>query len=474
MLALVSPSALDGQDNPRGAANSLLEQPARLTITNTTLERAIEQLRQSSGVPIAFSLDLLPSQLRVSCACEAVTVAAALDTLLQGTDLGYRVLGAQVLIAPTHQATATGDPDDVIAQLCADGTVQVDQGVMVGFVRDAATHNPVVDARVIGTWPTVSDVLAELVTDGNPARSRGEVVTDGAGVYAACGIPARTPVVFHATFGDLASDFIEVRFDSGGVFVGGTFHQTEAPTLRQDLSLAPPSQRTAAVTGLVLEEQMLPLVGATVEILDTGLQTTTGVDGSFTLTNLPAGPVQLAVRHPGFRPQTRDIELQHGETVTFPPGGLRLEPLPPELAPVVVEAEEARTRRPLREFWERREHSSGHFITREEFEKQGNPQRVTDVLRRMGGIRVVGNATGGNVVLMNRTLGPRSFELQRGPCYPLYFLDGRYIGKTNEFDVDNLLPLTDVEAVEAYSSLAMPREFARKGFECGVIVFWTR
>lgn len=128
------------------------------------------------------------------------------------------------------------------------------------------------------------------------------------------------------------------------------------------------------------------------------------------------------------------------------------------------------------DFFERREHSGGRFITREEFEKQGNPQKPTDVLRRMRGIRIVRNPNYASrfYVLMSRTIGPRSFELRQGPCFPIIFIDRHYMGKSNEFDIDLSLPLLDVEAVEAHSGLSVPREFARRGFQCGVIVFWTR
>jgi hypothetical protein len=186
---------------------------------------------------------------------------------------------------------------------------------------------------------------------------------------------------------------------------------------------------------------------------------------------------------------TRDLELLQGETVTLPPEAFIVETLPTELEPVVVEADAPRTRRSLADFWERRERGSGKFITREEFEEMGNPQKATDVLRRMGGFHIQRNPyymrekNPGDLasvdlvktwVLLTRTLAPRSFTRATEPCFPLYFIDRLYIGNAGAIEIDDILPLLDMEAVEAYSSLVVPREFARQGFECGVVVFWTR
>jgi hypothetical protein len=357
---------------------------------------------------------------------------------------------------------------EVIAQLCGE-TVPA-RGVLTGFVYDAVTRAPVGDASVVASWPALSDALAELMERDDIARIRGEVMTDNAGTYVVCGVPANTPVVFHAVSGDRLSDFVQVRIDSSGVWVGDTFHAMTAPLLRRDFQL-----RT-----------MQPVAGVTVEIEEAGLQTLTNPRGAFRLTALPAGPAQLTVRHLGFRSITRDVELQDEETVAFPPGTFRLETLPPELAPVIVEAERPTMRRPLAEFKERRERGMGDFLTREEWEEDGHPQVPTEVLRRMRGIRIVPctGAIGGSMrcpgrwwVLttrgQSRTITGRDPE--RPGCYPQYYLDGRYFGDASQVAIDDILPIINLEAIEVYTSIAgLPQEFNRPGAACGVIVFWTR
>lgn len=326
-------------------------------------------------------------------------------------------------------------------------------------------------------------------------RFQGEVLSDTEGVYVACAILTRTPVVLHAASEDLLSDFVELRFDSGGVFVNGKFQPTDQNLWRYDFELATPDQRIATVTGIVLHgTTMQPLVGVTVEVLETLDQTTTDARGTFRISGLPAGPMRVAARYPGFRTVIRPVMLQHDKTAIVPPGQFNLQTLPVELAPIVVEAERAGTRRPLTTFRERRARGGGSFITREEFEKQGNPQIPTDVLRRMRGIRLQANNNYGKplcnvdlsrscletdlrrLVLSTRRGGGRAFGVRGSTeCPPLLFIDRLFIGDALTIDIDHALPLEHIEAVEVYGSAATtPLELSRKGSTCGAIVFWTR
>ena len=63
-------------------------------------------------------------------------------------------------------------------------------------------------------------------------------------------------------------------------------------------------------------------------------------------------------------------------------------------------------------------------------------------------------------------------------CFPLVFLDGAFLGTTSPvdgIDVDESIPLNQIEAVEVYSGAAsMPLRFNRPGSTCGAIAFWTR
>lgn len=82
----------------------LLERPARLDVRDVSVEEGLRALQLSSGVALAYSPDLLPSDTRVDCACGDATVAQALDHLLVGTGLTYSEGRRQVLVGRVRRA----------------------------------------------------------------------------------------------------------------------------------------------------------------------------------------------------------------------------------------------------------------------------------------------------------------------------------------------------------------------------------
>src|SRR5690606_15957899 len=89
---------------------SLLERPAHLSITETSLAPALTRLADAAGVPVAFSPSMLPGGFTVSCACDTVTVAEALDTILDGTGIGYREAAGYVIIVSSRGPTSEARP----------------------------------------------------------------------------------------------------------------------------------------------------------------------------------------------------------------------------------------------------------------------------------------------------------------------------------------------------------------------------
>ena len=98
----------------------------------------------------------------------------------------------------------------------------------------------------------------------------------------------------------------------------------------------------------------------------------------------------------------------------------------------------------------------------------------------MRGVRVIPNAyyatVGGPrwVVTLRRGEG-RGRATEVGVCPPLIFVDGQYLGNTELIMIDDVVPVVNLEAIEAHGSIAtMPNTFNRQGSRCGVIAFWTR
>lgn len=93
------PGVAAAQDPP-------LQRRAGLVVERVSLNDALLALRRSAGVSIAFSPDVLPPDLRVTCRCASVTVGEALRRLLEGTALTYRGTDTQVLVFLAEPAPA--------------------------------------------------------------------------------------------------------------------------------------------------------------------------------------------------------------------------------------------------------------------------------------------------------------------------------------------------------------------------------
>jgi len=150
--------------NQRGSAASAR---ARLEVRDLTVAAALVRLHESSGVPISFSPTMFPAAHRVSCRCQAVTVAQALDSVLKGLPFTHWVQGGQIVVVPLprlrsdrqeppemqlvglRRLEATGE---IIAQMLKTrqpATLQsiTQGGVVAGTVIDARSV-PVEGARV--------------------------------------------------------------------------------------------------------------------------------------------------------------------------------------------------------------------------------------------------------------------------------------------------------------------------------------
>ncbi|MCA9738554.1 MAG: TonB-dependent receptor [Gemmatimonadetes bacterium] len=142
-----------------------LDRPARLDIGAGSLGDALEALRRSSGVALAYSPDVVPLGRSVSCACQDLSVGEALRRLLEGLDLEVRVVRNQVLIGRSGSSASTGS--------------------LTGIVREAGGARPVAAAEV--------HIVAIGAAGINDAASRTTVRTslsDADGRFRVDGLPA--------------------------------------------------------------------------------------------------------------------------------------------------------------------------------------------------------------------------------------------------------------------------------------------
>lgn len=344
--------------------------------------------------------------------------------------------------------------------------------MLFGVVRDRITGRPVPGADVNVGWEVIPPDLQEFAAEDRSAA----VVSDSLGTFSVCAAPLGRVLYVHAETGSGSSPVVEVAFDttrvSGDSTTGGeTVH-------RIDLDLTPADRLAGRISGLVTNVRTgAPIQGAIIEVVGTSLRAQSDVRGTFVIHQVPAGSHRLVVRRIGYRSIRHSIRTVDGEDVVIGGQTLAMAPGAMELAPIVVEAKGGIAgQRHLADFFARRAAGFGHFVTREEFEGW-NPAVTSDVIRHVGGMRVVANPNYGVNGDRRRVLLGSGRAIGGRECPVLYFVDGLFIGTSADQDarINTFIPLVSIEAIEVYSGMSqLPAEFVRAGAECGAIVVWTR
>jgi hypothetical protein len=201
-----------------------------------------------------------------------------------------------------------------------------------------------------------------------------------------------------------------------------------------------------------------PVEGAVVTLRFTGKSARTDSAGGFHLADVGAGAGLVQVRAVGYRLGSWSVRIAEGETVA---DTLELEPIPIELAEVLVEAPpDANDWRSPAAFDARRAKGGGYFITEEQIRQQ-HPLSVADLLRGIPGVTTICSGRG-CAVAMNRSARP---------CAPEYFLDGY----PATFATGPNFPIYGIRGIEIYpDAFSAPIELQRLELRCGVIAIWTR
>jgi hypothetical protein len=216
---------------------------------------------------------------------------------------------------------------------------------------------------------------------------------------------------------------------------------------------------SSGIIGRVIDQQsQQPLLGATVSLLGTRLQTATDTGGRFTQAGLGPGTYLLEVRAIGYGVTSWVLRLHDGEVVDYT---FEVAPLGVELAPVTVEGRPSLVGRRLREFEERRRAGRGVFITEAQIQTS-NAASMADLLRGVPGVRL--NCRSGNCTAQ-MTRGAR------GICSADWVVDGL----PATFSATPALPVVGIVAVEIYRSPGeAPAEFLKADSQCGIIAIWTK
>ena len=219
----------------------------------------------------------------------------------------------------------------------------------------------------------------------------------------------------------------------------------------------------AGLVGIVRDSVGRPLSDVQVRLTrPSNPRAVTNEAGGFSFSALAPGATYVVLRRLGFAPDSTRILLRAGRVDSLV---MMMAAMVVELPGVTVEDEmDARSRRLLAGFWERRSRGFGNFMTRDEIEKR-NAYNFVDLTRMIPSLRVI-TRNGRAALRFNGSLQPRD-------CPPQYVVDGMRIesGSPDEFTP------SDIEALEFYSGPAsIPPQFTNRALDhtCGVIVIWTR
>ena len=217
------------------------------------------------------------------------------------------------------------------------------------------------------------------------------------------------------------------------------------------------SQPSGAIVGAVRDSGGAPIRLAS--ILAAGVQALSDSAGRFLLERVPAGKVTVNVRRLGFEPRQIVVELMDGERDSLV---VTLRTLPQTL-PEVTAAADAHLRIHLAEFFRHRETGMGRYLDRAQMTKM-RVSLLSDVLRRLPGVRVSPDRNGRYILRMGRSTRN---------CPPDFWIDNVRAPFLNVDDI----PLQDIEAIEVYNGPgALPPEYNHRfgNPACGAIVIWTR
>ena len=383
------------------------------------------------------------------------------------------LLDSLEITLPPREATVAADGSATLdlaipsaarlrAAVCQAVTLYRDQGVVYGDVVDAETESPLAGAvvalqwREIAVWDSAHRKALPTVATARMAS----VTTDDRGWFRACGVPTGMRVSMQVQHkGRIGPVLRTLVDDTLGIAI---HHLSFSAATARDTSEVVDSTSiaaltgTATLTGVVRGAAGTPISLAQVHVLGARSTVMTDAEGSYTLSDLPAGTHELEVRRLGYSIENSWVELRSGVMTR---SDVRLRPL--------VSLDSMRVVAVRSRYKEFAQHQSlrvgGHFLGPEELLRQ-QVSRTSDLFASMPGFIV--ESRGGR---------SRVYSQARGQtCLVNVSIDG-FPGWSEDpeaFSVDDVTP-RDVGAIEAYpaGSVGIGPELDRG---CGAIVIWTK
>ncbi|WP_373058206.1 carboxypeptidase regulatory-like domain-containing protein [Gemmatimonas sp.] len=446
VLMLAAPTVLAAQVRAATPAPP----PLRARLVGTVFDSAATQWLGGATVQLVDVAN--PANVRTAIA--AANGRFAIDSLTIGTyligffhqrldQLGMEAPLFRVNITTPEELTvpmAIPSAETIITKRCGPANPEEPTGLYMGFVRNAATNQPVPAARVRAQYSEVT-VGPRGMERRSPSRF-GSSTDDG--LFALCGVPRNAPVTARAYAGGDSTGFIELRVPRNGLLV-------------RDLMLGSTNKGTGMLRGSVKSVSGQTIAGARVVLWGASGNGTNTMNGQYLLDGLPTGTQMVEARAIGYQPMRVVVDVPATEGTT---ADITLEALIATVDTVRVRGD--RVSNQLAEFEKRRRSGFGSFIDENQLNNR-SPIFMADIFRTVPGISIAtGQSAQGRVLMRGNA----------GTCAPAVFLNGMNV-QVPDGNLDAIVNSQEVRAVEVYSRTSnVPAQFdSRNG--CGSIVVWT-
>lgn len=224
-------------------------------------------------------------------AVAGTNIAATTDSngiyRLSNVPVGARTLNVSAPGFTSAQVTANVVVNETIYK---DIYLETPVGAVRGTVTNAANNQPIAGVQLLVGIPFGPIYYS--------------AITDGAGNYALNDVKAGSITIYALAVG--------FQFAQANVTVVAN------QTTTQNFLLQPDTPGAGTITGFVRSAASgnPPVDGATITVAGTSLSTTSGANGSYTLSNVPPGAQTLNASKPGFRAATAQVTVISGQTVT--------------------------------------------------------------------------------------------------------------------------------------------------------------
>lgn len=331
----------------------------------------------------------------------------------------------------------------VNAMLCGNVARDARDGMLAGYVTDARSERTLGGATVLVQWLEVAFDKGDFHTD--PHRSTAPV--DAQGHYVACGLATEAAIGVQVTMAGYRAIDAQVVVPVGSV-------------ARRDFRLADSATThgTSTVVGRVVHADGSPIATGRAAIADLGLEVPVQ-NGTFTMTDLPAGTWEVEALAIGYEPHSMLIDATEHTSVS---ATITITKRAQILDAVTVFGKPTGDFKILEDIVRRTRTAFGSVYL------PGN----ASLKSALHPLDVVRGARGFSYVSSDSIIARGCGGGAKTQVLALY-LDGLRF-KAGMGELKNAVPMRDLLAVEAYSDVASTPLQWRQDDTCAVIAVWTK